>query len=141
MTHLAIRILASSLLITSVASATEPSEAQVASNYELTALSTATGLTCDASHSFRTELRLCDAEGCTRLDVTALPSVNFTLEAGHTATLTSSVAYEVDGVVFGSSESHELETAGGTRFAQTVTGQGECMKSVYYQLALTGSGA
>ncbi len=46
-----------------------------------------------------------------------LPSVSFALDAGQSATLTTSVAYEVDGVVCGNSETHDLGIHTAPRFA------------------------
>ena len=134
MTPSSLRPILSIFLMTFAASAVAEENDPPATNLELTTLATATALSCNAVHSFSSQLRVCDAEGCTTMDVTELPVVSFAVEAGQSATLTTSVAYEVDGVVFGSSETHDLDLLAGSRFDQTVAGSAGCMRSVYYQL-------
>ena len=126
---LALCSLASAALFagTALASDSEPTR------YELRALSTYTAPACEGTHSFRQELKLCNGEACTTLDVSDAPTVEFALSDSGQATLTAS-AVDVYGKIVGSTTNLKIDAQHSARFQQNVQGSGDCQQTVVYRL-------
>jgi hypothetical protein len=132
---------AAALLLTLFGAATsanaDPQEKRSVQRYELDVLSRATALSCDANHEFHQRLQICGVRGCTSIELDDRKTLSFIATRGETIHLATGVFFSVGGVVFGDTNADQLGVGAAGRFAHTVSGYQDCIKSVYYEIRPT----